>query len=379
MKTIKSIFNPWGQRLLKVALIALLFVPFSLLLSAARSPDDAPPMLALARKSQLAQGNAITSPKAILRYALPIDNEPVRKLQDSLEEISEFLRNRRWSPIGRNISRASRLVNSPEKILASIPPERQPRAEQLLDELKDGVAQIREAVEAQDKEAVWIERGEMLDRVGELEQLMVVGFPFEIPEEYANLPQLKGRATVEMDTNKGKVTIVVDGYRAPINAGNFVDLVERGFYEGLEFLPSQDFVVQVGDPPGAETGFIDPKTKEYRAIPLEVSIQGEDDPIYEMTLEDAGLYLEPLALPFSAYGALALARPADDPNGGSSQVFFFLFDTELTPPGFNLLDGRYSVFGYVVEGKEVLAQLETGDRVNSAKVVAGIENLVQPH
>jgi peptidylprolyl isomerase len=376
MKTIQLIFNTWGKPLLKVALIALLCVPLSLGLSAARSLND-PPLL-LARKSQLAQGNAITDPKAILRYALPIDNEPVRQLQASLEGMSEFLRNRRWSPVSRNIAQASRIVNLPDKILASIPPERQPQAEELLAELNDGVTQVRAAVEAQDKEAVWVERGKMLDRVGELEQLMVTGFPFEVPEKYASLPQLKGRATVEMDTNKGKLTIVVDGYRAPVNAGNFVDLVQRGFYDGLEFLPSQDFVLQVGDPPGAETGFIDPKTKEYRAIPLEVSIPSEEEPIYEMTLEDAGLYLEPLALPFSAYGALALARPADDPNGGSSQVFFFLFDNELTPPGFNLLDGRYSVFGYVVEGKEVLAQLQTGDRVNSAKVVKGAENLVQP-
>jgi peptidylprolyl isomerase len=115
-----------------------------------------------------------------------------------------------------------------------------------------------------------------------------------------------------------------------------------------------------------------------RAFPLEVLIQGEPEPIYGTTLEDLGLYLEPLALPFSAYGTLALARPGDDPNGGSSQAFFFLFDNELTPPGFNLLDGRYSVFGYVVDGEDVLRQLQTGDRVISAKVVAGAENLLQP-
>ncbi|MDY7014354.1 MAG: peptidylprolyl isomerase [Cyanobacteriota bacterium] len=377
MKTLQLNFKTWGKRLLKITLMALLLVPLSLSLSAARSPDDLP-LLALARKSQLAQGNAITDPKAILRYALPIDNKPVRQLQASLEGMSDFLRNRRWTPVSRALSQATQIVNAPDKILASVPPERQPRAKELLAELSDGLNQIETAVEAQDKEAVWIGRGKMLDRVGEIEQLMVTGFPFEVPEEYTNLPQLKGRATVEMETSKGKLTIVVDGYRAPVNAGNFVDLVQRGFYDGLEFLPSQDFVVQVGDPSGAETGFIDPKTKEYRAIPLEVSIQGEEEPIYETTLEDLGLYLEPLALPFSAYGALALARPADDPNGGSSQVFFFLFDTELTPPGFNLLDGRYSVFGYAIEGKEVLAKLRTGDRVNSAKVVAGAENLVQP-
>lgn len=377
MKTIKHLLNNWGKRLLDTALIALLLIPLSMSLSAAGWEDNAIAQTS-SRKSQLAQGNAITDPSAILRYALPIDNEPVRQLQATLEETSDFLRNRRWSPVSRNVGRASRILSQPDKILASVPQERQPQAEAIIAQLHQELEQLNAAVEAQDKEAVWLERRQTLDRVSELEQLMVTDFPFAVPAEYANLPQLKGRATVEMETNKGKLTIVVDGYSAPVNAGNFVDLVQRGFYNGLEFLPSQSYVLQVGDPPGDETGFIDPKTEEYRAIPLEVSIQEEPEPIYGATLEDLGLYLEPLKLPFSAYGTVALARPGDDPNGGSSQVFFFLFDNELTPPGFNLLDGRYSVFGYVVDGEDVLGQLQTGDRVVSAKVVAGAENLLQP-
>ena len=35
------------------------------------------------------------------------------------------------------------------------------------------------------------------------------------------------------------------------------------------------------------------------------------------------------------------------------QVFFLLKESELTPSGTNILDGRYGVFGYVVEGQEV--------------------------
>jgi peptidylprolyl isomerase len=144
-------------------------------------------------------------------------------------------------------------------------------------------------------------------------------------------------------------------------------------------MPLEDnFVVQTGDPPGAEAGFIDPKTKQYRAIPLEFLIKGEEAPIYGITLEDAGIYLPDLALPFNAYGAVALARPSSDANGGSSQFFFFKFDNELTPPGFNLMDGRYTVFGYVVEGKEVLDELTDKDKIISAKVTNGLDNLVQP-
>jgi len=42
------------------------------------------------------------------------------------------------------------------------------------------------------------------------------------------------------------------------------------------------------------------------------------------------------------------------------------------------MDGRYSVFGYLTEGKEVLEELKAGDKIISAKVIQGAENLVQP-
>jgi peptidylprolyl isomerase len=190
---------------------------------------------------------------------------------------------------------------------------------------------------------------------------------------------LKGRATVEIKTTKGDLTIVVDGYNAPITAGNFVDLVQRKFYDGLEFTRAEDFyVVQIGDPPGEADGFIDPKTKQYRTIPMEVMVDGDKKPIYGITLEDAGLYTAAPALPFSSYGALGMARPGDDVDGGSSQFFFFLFEAELTPAGRNLMDGRYAVFGYVTENNDLLRELKQGDKIISARVVKGAENLVVP-
>lgn len=208
---------------------------------------------------------------------------------------------------------------------------------------------------------------------------MVKEFPFEVPQEYSNLPQLKGRATVDIKTNKGNLTVVVDGYSAPVTAGNFVDLVQRGFYNGLEFTRSEEsYFLQTGDPPGKEVGFIDPKTGKYRAIPLEVLVQGDKAPTYGITLEDAGRYLDMPVLPFSSFGAVVMARPETQVNGASSQFFFFLFEPELTPAGRNLLDGRYSVFGYLTEGKDVLDILKAGDKIESATVVQGIENLVQP-
>jgi peptidylprolyl isomerase len=377
MEMLRKNLEIMAKNWLKIGIMTVLISIWSLSLATAVWSVDLTSSLLL---GFLAQGNAITEPNAILRYALPIENPTVRKIQASLEDIAYQLRSKRWSAIAKDVKDANYELNlRSAKILVSIPEDRHNQAEVLLASIKDQVGQLQEAVAAKDKEQVAKLRDVALEEIGDLEMLMVQGFPYEVPADYANLPQLKGRATVEMKTTQGPLTIVVDGYSAPVSGGNFIDLVQRGFYDGLPFIQTEDnFVVQTGDPDGPEVGFIDPQTKAYRAIPLEVLVKSEPLPIYEMTLEDAGLYLPELALPFNAFGAVALARPDQDPNGGSSQFFFFKFDSELTPPGFNLMDGRYSVFGYVVKGKETLEKLSEKDKVISAKVIAGSENLVQP-
>ena len=360
----------WLNRWLRTAAVALVLITLSIGLSAASD-----------RPSSLPAGNAITDPQALLRYALPIDNADVRNLQKSLEDISTQLRaNRRWGAVASDIKKAERILTSRQsELLASVVEARKTEADSLIAQLQTELTTMQAAVEAKDKAETAAGRSKMLALVGQLEETMVQRFPFAVPEEYSHLPQLKGRATIAVTTDKGDMTVVVDGYSAPVTAGNFVDLVQRGFYNGLPFTRAEEsYVLQVGDPPGADVGFIDPQTKKYRAIPLEVLVQGDEAPTYGITLEDAGRYKDLPVLPFSAFGALAMARPGDDPNGGSSQFFFFLFEPELTPAGLNLLDGRYSVFGYVTQGKEVLEKLKQGDQIKSAKVVQGLENLVQP-
>jgi len=364
------------KRLVKTAILALLLFTLSVGISAAWWNGGS----TTTRESRLPQGDPITDGKALLRYALPIENESVRKIQSSLEDISNRLRGKRWTSISSDIATASRvLTTSKSKLLASVPESKQSEAEAIIAKLDGGITNIREVVEAKDGEQVLEQRAELLTLVGQLERLMVEGFPFEVPSEFSNLPQLKGRATIEMETNQGSLTLIVDGYSAPVTAGNFVDLVQRGFYDGLEFIRSeQSYVLQTGDPPGPEVGFIDPDSGEYRNIPLEILVKGDREPTYSFTLEEIGRFREQPVLPFSAYGTLGMARPEAENDGGSSQFFFFLFQPELTPAGVNLLDGRYTVFGYVVEGKKVLEELGKGDKIISAKVVAGLENLVEP-
>ncbi|MGB3509947.1 MAG: peptidylprolyl isomerase [Microcoleaceae cyanobacterium] len=198
--------------------------------------------------------------------------------------------------------------------------------------------------------------------------------------KYSNLPRLNGKATVVMTVNGSPITIEVDGTNAPITAGNFVDLVQKGVYDGLTFhrvvQKPQPFVVQGGDPQSKDInvpisrlgtgGFTDPTTSESRYIPLEIKPKETSEPIYSQTFEQAGIAQEP-ALPHTR-GAVAMAR-SNPPDSASSQFYFALSDLPF-------LNGSYAVFGYVTEGmKEVVDNIEAGDRIESAEVVAGLENL----
>jgi peptidylprolyl isomerase len=361
-----NLFKSWLNYSIKIILLVTILLGVST--SVWTQPSNA----------RLPAGNAITDGKALLRYALPIKNQPVRKLQVSLEDISKQLGgNKRWGAVSRDISQALRILDQPSQILASVSPERQLQAETWINDLKSGLTELEALVKAHNKLKILDKRANLLNLVSHLEESMVQKFPYTVPAEYSNLPQLKGRATVELQTSKGKLTVVLDGYSAPITAGNFVDLVQRGFYNGLTFTRAEEsYVLQFGDPVGKEVGFIDPKTGKYRAIPLEILVEGDQEPTYGTTLEDAGRYVDMPVLPFSAFGALAMARPESEVNGGSSQVFFFLFEPELTPAGRNLLDGRYAVFGYLTDGTHVLEKLKAGDKIESITVVQGSENLV---
>ena len=187
-----------------------------------------------------------------------------------------------------------------------------------------------------------------------------------------NLPQLEGTAKVELQVNGSPILIEVNGTDAPTTAGNFVDLVERGVYEGVVFhrvIPG--FVAQGGDPKGKDpnyrgqlgtNGFIDPDTGSERRIPLEIKLEGDDEPTYSK----AKLPGSKVALKHDR-GAVAMARSAM-PDSASSQFYIAFEDLPS-------LDGDYAVFGKVVEGMEVVDNIKQGDRIESAKVVEGAENL----
>jgi len=325
----------------------------------------------------LPPGNAVTDPAAILRDSLPIEQNDLQEMQHRLESTSDDLRAKRWSALTGSVRRSQTLLSTRRAaILASLPSDGQSQAEGLLDQLEQQLQTLSASAESSNRDAFLADRRAALSTVGELEALLVGAFPFEIPTEFAALPRLLGRATVAIETTKGPLTAVVDGYNAPLTAGAFVDLVQKGFYDGLPFTRAEDFyVLQTGDPKGPESGYIDPKTKTERKVPLEIRVPGETSPFYNQTFEDLGRFKATPVLPFATLGTLGWAHSDEALDDGSSQFFFFLYEAELTPAGLNLVDGRYSAFGYVVDGFDVLEELGVDDGIVSARVIDGAENL----
>ncbi len=145
--------------------------------------------------------------------------------------------------------------------------------------------------------------------------------------------EIKGDEKAIIYTNKGKIVVQLYGDKTPITVKNFIKLAELGFYDSLKFhryVPG--FVIQGGDPLGNGMG-----GAGYN-IPLEI------DP----TLHHVR-------------GAVGMARAAD-PNSASSQFYIVLEDAPH-------LDGKYCVFGQVIQGMDVVDSLRQGDVIEKIEIV----------
>lgn len=345
--------------------------------------------------------------ESLLRYGLPINSKEARELQEAVEGVKENIRGKRLNEGKKDVQRAkSILASKREKLLKSVRSDGKERAQELLKELEGNLDELtatfaEDAGRGSEQERAKLDLAykQQLDAsraVTEVEELMVpAGYTVSVPEEFSNLPQLQGRAEVDMMLKKGEagekfeikgklydsiqVKMVIDGFNAPVTAGNFVDLVQKGFYNNRPITRSDGFVVQYGDPEpqGEVHGYVPFGSKDVRTIPLEIFVAQDESPMYGMTTEDDGRGYSATRLPFQAYGAIGMAREEYVADSASSQVFWLLFESDLTPAGKNLLDGRYTCFGYTTENADLLAGVKEGDVIVSAKVVKGGENLVK--
>jgi len=343
-----------------------------------------------------------------LRLSLPSVDAAAKEAQEDIElvrlrlEQVGFSSKAPWGGAVKDASAANALIvkNKDAWVDKVVDAKRKDDARRLInDELLPNMNVLLNALRTEDiattnrvQEVVGAELGELREM-----QLPVKKLPFDVPAEYASLPRLNGRAEVEMVVAYGgggkvkgyrladevtivpKITLkmVVDGYHTPLTAGNFVDLVNKKFYDGMTLQQVLELVVQTGKPANGD-GYVDPKTKQLRQIPLELYYKKDAAPTYSATSDDDMRATDAVALPFQAYGAMGMARGNEDVDSASSQWFFVKWDQGLIAPGRNTLDGFYSCFGFVTENEDILRQMTDKDTIVSVKVTKGLENLVVP-
>ncbi|MBI4265585.1 MAG: HEAT repeat domain-containing protein [Acidobacteria bacterium] len=137
-----------------------------------------------------------------------------------------------------------------------------------------------------------------------------------------------------IETDRGVIEIELAVLDAPLTVGNFMALARKGFFDGVAIhrvVP--DFVVQDGDPRG----------------------DGEGGPGYTIRDEiNQRPYLR---------GTVGMAL--DWADTGGSQFFI----THSPQPH---LDGRYTVFGHVVEGMDVVDRIQQGDVIRRVRIWDGV-------
>lgn len=149
----------------------------------------------------------------------------------------------------------------------------------------------------------------------------------EAKKEDTTNTSTESQERVIIETDKGKMVLVLYPDVAPKTVESFKKLISQGFYNGLTFhRVVAGFVIQGGDPKGDGTG------GPGFTIPAEFNEKKH------------------------LRGTLAMAR-SQDPDSAGSQFYICL----APQPS---LDGKYTVFGQVVEGIEVIDTIVVGDKMN---------------
>ncbi|XP_058747356.1 peptidyl-prolyl cis-trans isomerase CYP37, chloroplastic [Vicia villosa] len=325
-----------------------------------------------------------------LRRAIPA-NSNMKSIQETLEDISYLLRIPQRKPYGTmegNVKKVLKIaVDEKDAILASIPAELKEKASLVhatLIDGKGGLQVLLQSIKEQDADKVSINLQSTLDIVAELETLQAPGLSFLLPGQYMQYPRLSGRGTVEFIIEKGDgstfspvggeerktatIQVVIDGYSAPLTAGNFAKLVMDGTYNGIKLNCSNQAILSENR--------LD-KNSGY-SVPLEIMPAGQFEPLYKtaLSVQDGELPV----LPLSVYGAVAMAHnEASEEYSSPYQFFFYLYDKRNAGlGGISFEEGQFSVFGYTTIGRDILPQIKTGDIIRSAKLIEGQDRLVLP-
>jgi len=146
---------------------------------------------------------------------------------------------------------------------------------------------------------------------------------------------------------RGDFTIKLFTKEAPKTTARILSLVGNGFYDGQRFHKAEKspkpFLVQIGAPKSKGGNLNDP----------ELLTDGTGK---TLNYEESGISNEK--------GAVGLARLPDSKDSGDSQFYILLSNNRF-------LNGKYTVFGTVILGMEVVQFIEKGDRITQIKIVKG--------
>ncbi|XP_020598937.1 peptidyl-prolyl cis-trans isomerase CYP37, chloroplastic [Phalaenopsis equestris] len=325
-----------------------------------------------------------------LRRAIPA-NANMKAIQDSLEDISYRLRIPQRKPYGTMEGDAKKALKiameQKESILGSLSEELKEKGSLLYASLTNGNGGLKNLiafVKENDPDKISVALKSSLDTLAELELLQAPGLSFLLPEQYLSYPRLNGRGVVNFVIEKSDgstffpsagsepkksatIQVVLDGYSAPLTAGNFTKLVIDGAYNGVRLKCTNQAILS------------DNELDNYGySVPLEIKPSGEFEPLYKtsLSIQDG----EFPVLPLSVYGAVAMAHNANSEEYSSpSQFFFYLYDKRSAGlGGLSFDEGQFSVFGYTTNGRDVLSQIKSGDFIRSAELVQGQDRLVLP-
>jgi peptidyl-prolyl cis-trans isomerase B (cyclophilin B) len=164
--------------------------------------------------------------------------------------------------------------------------------------------------------------------------------------------QPNGKETALITTTRGVIKVKLDGAGAPIHVGNFVELAQKGFYDGLRFHRLEpNFVIQGGCP-------------NTRGLSSEEVLNA--GPMQGLGTGNPGYSIkgEWLVNPRNTHndGTLAMAR-SQHPDSAGSQFYFCLGAQSF-------LDANYTVFGDAAdqESLDVIHALKKGDEIVSIEI-----------
>ena len=179
-----------------------------------------------------------------------------------------------------------------------------------------------------------------------------------------NFSCIQSNKIVYFKTSKGDFEVKLFGKDNPVTVSNFIENIDNNIYENQKFYkiinyPQLKFVHSGVNPKNAfyiERNQIRNKTSS--SIPLEIKFQKEIKPRYNYQIKNP-YEAENLVNPFES-GSIAMVKSGK--NNSSSTEFFFV--TNKIPE----LDGRYSIFGKIIKGLDVLKNIDKEDYIKEIQI-----------